>query len=401
MKKNHPSEAMDTPLATSNRFQTAGVLLVSLCHFVHDIYSSFLSTLLPLLIEKLSMSLTRAGLLTTFMQLPALLNPIIGLWADRISVRWFIILAPATTAIPMSLIGLAPSYGVLLILVFFAGVSTSIFHVPAPVVIAKLSGDHKGRGMSFFMTGGELSRTLGPMAAVAGVSLLGLEGFYPIMVFGLAASAWLYLRFKDVPIRPRTQTGPNTIRGTWKEMRFILLPLTGIVTARGFMHAALISFLPTFIKLQTGDMWLAGLSLTLVEGAGVVGVLAAGNLSDRLGRRKVLLVSLIGAPVMLLGFIWIDGWLRYVALTATGFTLLSTTPVMLALVQEHSVSSPAAANGIYMMVSFLARSAIVVVVGFFGDLIGLRTTYIVAAALGFAGIPFIAMLPSANSPRRP
>jgi FSR family fosmidomycin resistance protein-like MFS transporter len=54
-----------------------------------------------------------------------------------------------------------------------------------------------------------------------------------------------------------------------------------------------------------------------------------------------------------------------------------------------------------MMVSFLARSAIVVVVGFFGDLIGLRTTYIVAAALGFAGIPFIAMLPSANSPHRP
>ncbi|MEJ2040199.1 MAG: MFS transporter, partial [Desulfosarcinaceae bacterium] len=167
-------------------FRTGGVLLVSFCHFVHDIYSSFLSPLLPLLIEKLSLSLTRAGLLTTVMQLPALINPIIGLWADRISVRWFIILAPSLTAVPMCLVGLAPNYGVLMFLLFLAGISVSLFHVPAPVMIAKLSGPYKGRGMSFFMVGGEFARTIGPMAAVGAVSLMGLEGYYPIMVFGLA-----------------------------------------------------------------------------------------------------------------------------------------------------------------------------------------------------------------------
>jgi MFS transporter, FSR family, fosmidomycin resistance protein len=156
-------------------FQTGGVLLVSLCHFVHDVYSSFLSPLLPLLIEKLSLSLTQAGLLSTVMQLPALLNPFIGVWADRISVRWFIILAPSLTAVPMSLIGLAPSYAALLILLFITGISVSLFHVPSPVMIANLSGDYKGRGMAFFMTGGELARTIGPLAAVGGVSLLGLE----------------------------------------------------------------------------------------------------------------------------------------------------------------------------------------------------------------------------------
>ena len=57
-------------------FHTGGVLMLSLCHFVHDVYSSFLSPLLPLLIEKFSLSLTRAGLLSTVMQLPALLNPL-------------------------------------------------------------------------------------------------------------------------------------------------------------------------------------------------------------------------------------------------------------------------------------------------------------------------------------
>jgi FSR family fosmidomycin resistance protein-like MFS transporter len=80
-------------------------------------------------------------------------------------------------------------------------------------------------------------------------------------------------------------------------------------------------------------------------------------------------------------------------LVFTGFTLLSTSPVMLAIVQERAVKSPAAANGIYMMISFMARSAIVVGVGWLGDLMGLRNTYLVAAALGLLGLPFVWLLP--------
>jgi MFS transporter, FSR family, fosmidomycin resistance protein len=321
-----------------------------------------------------------------------LLNPFIGVWADRISVRWFIILAPTLTAVPMSLIGLAPGYASLMILLFITGISVSLFHVPSPVMVAKLSGDFKGRGMAFFMTGGELARTVGPLIAVGGVSLLGLEGFYPVMVLGLSSSVWLYLKFKDVQIRS-THAHRITLKGTWAEMRAILVPLVAILCARGFMHAAITTFLPTFVEMKTGDLWLAGISLALVEGSGVAGVLVAGSLSDRFGRRQVLLVSLVGAPIMLMAFIWLEGWLRFAALMITGFTLLSTTPVMLALVQENSRSSPAAANGIFMMVSFMARSSVVVVVGYLGDVIGLQTTYICSALIGLAAIPFILMLP--------
>jgi len=91
------------------KFDTARVSLVSSAHFVHDLYTSFLSPLLPLIIEKLSLSLSQAGLLSTVMQIPALLNPFIGLFADnRGLARWLVILAPTLTAVPMSFIGLAP-----------------------------------------------------------------------------------------------------------------------------------------------------------------------------------------------------------------------------------------------------------------------------------------------------
>ncbi len=376
---------------TTKTFQTGQIVTLSVSHFIHDVYSSFLAPLLPLLIEKLSMSLTQAGFLSTIMQVPALLNPYIGSLADRMSVRYFIILAPAMTAIPMSFIGLAPNYGVLLILLFIAGISAAVFHVPSPVMVSKLSGQKVGRGMSFFMTGGEFARTIGPMVAVGAVALFGLEGFYPVMAVGILASVWLYFKFRDVPVGNKSPK-KTSVRETWREMRHLLMPLSVILVARGFMHATMASFLPTFVKAETGNLWLAGFALTLYESTGVLGVMTAGSLSDYIGRRRVLLISLVGAPLTLFLFTWSGGWVRVTALMFTGFLLLSSTPVMLAMVQENAKTSPAAANGIFMMMSFIARSAVVVLVGWWGDLFGLRETYYISAAAGLVGIPFIFFL---------
>jgi FSR family fosmidomycin resistance protein-like MFS transporter len=107
----------------------------------------------------------------------------------------------------------------------------------------------------------------------------------------------------------------------------------------------------------------------------------------------VLVVSLICAPLVLVTFTQAEGWIRYPLLVLIGFTLLSTTPVMLAMVQEHAEDSPAAANGLYMMVSFMARSATVVLVGYIGDRIGLNATYTVCGILGLLAVPILMTLP--------
>lgn len=375
-----------------HKFQTGKVLGLSACHFIHDIYTSFLAPLLPLLIQKLSLTLTQAGFLTTIMQIPALMNPYIGTLADRFNVRLFIVLTPAATAIPMSLIGLAPNYAVLLLLLFITGVSMAVFHVPMPVMIARFSGPSIGKGMSFYMVGGELARTVGPLAAVAVFALFGLEGYYPTMIFGILASIWLYFRFRHVSLNVHS-TKRESLGIVWKQISYFMAPLIGILFARGFMHASLTAFLPTFLEQETGNLWLAGIGLTIFEGTGVVGALTSGVLSDRFGRRRLLLISLLGAPVGLFLFAVSSGGFRFAMLILTGFTVLSTTPVMLALVQEKSRGNPAAANGLFMMSSFLARSAIVVVVGWFGDMVGLKTTYIISAAMGLFAIPFILKLP--------
>jgi len=159
-KRDHPS-----------LFETPQVLTVAAGHFVHDVFSSFLAPWLPLLIEKLALSLALAGSFTLFMRIPSLLNPIIGMVADRMDMRYMVIAAPGVTAVCMSLIGLAPSYGGVALLLFAAGCSAAAFHVPGPVMIARVSGSQVGKGMSFFMAAGEMARTVGPLVAVAAVSL--------------------------------------------------------------------------------------------------------------------------------------------------------------------------------------------------------------------------------------
>jgi MFS transporter, FSR family, fosmidomycin resistance protein len=374
-------------------FDTEKVLLLSICHFVHDIYSSFLAPLLPFLIEKFGLSLTQAGFLSTVMQIPALLNPSIGKLADRISVRYFIIMAPALTAVPMSLLGVAPSYGVLLILLFLTGISVSLFHVPAPVMVYRVAGERTGRAMSFYMTGGELARMLGPLTIIGAISLLGFDGFYPVMIVGIVVSFIMYFKFKDIPVKVTSKQKPS-IRRTCREMKGLLLPLSAILFVRGFMHACLTAFLPLYIMQQSGNVWLAGIALSLFEAAGVVGILTVGGLSDRFGRKQLLTFCLIVAPCALLLFTLSSGWLQLAILLITGFSLLSTTPVMLAMVQEYSKDGSSAANGVFMMVSFLARSAVVVLVGFVADLVGLETTFIVCGGIGLTGIPLVFCLES-------
>ena len=147
----------------NKKFQKDKVFTLSFAHLAHDTYSAFLAPLLPLLIEKLGISLFMSAILDVARNVPALLNPFFGLIAEKTGVKYFVILTPAITAISMSLIGLAPSYSVVFILLFVAGISAALFHVPSPTMIKESSGEKVGTGMSFFMVGGELAKTLGPI----------------------------------------------------------------------------------------------------------------------------------------------------------------------------------------------------------------------------------------------
>jgi FSR family fosmidomycin resistance protein-like MFS transporter len=376
-----------------NQFQAARVLTISAAHGVHDTYTAFLPSLLPVFIANFALSKTKAGLLSVFMQTPSLLQPVIGHLADRASLRYLVILAPAVTAAMMSLLGVAPDYAVLALFLMVAGLSSACLHAVGPVMAGRLSGTHLGRGMGFWMVGGELGRTLGPILIVTALEVLSPSGTPWLMIAGLSMSVVLFVLLRDVPGPSSTAPEGLPWRRALRGMRPLLAPLIGIIVVRSFMVSALTTYLPTFLSEEGAGLFFAGASLSILEGAGVVGALLGGSLSDRLGRRVVLFASLLITPLLMFAFLAVDGWLYIPVLLMLGLTALSVGPVIMALVQENSPENRALANGVYMALSFLLRSGVIVVLGGIGDLLNLRAAFIISAVAPLLGLPLILMLP--------
>ena len=386
-------------MKNKKKFQFDNVLIVSFAHLSHDVYSAFLAPVLPLLISKLGISLSMAGLLDVIRKLPSLFNPLIGLMADRICVRYFIILAPAITGITMSFLGMVSSYSILVILLFVAGISSTLFHVPSPVMIKHVSADQTGKGMSYYMLGGEIARTLGPLLITAAISWWGLEGSWRMMPLGIISSIILYIKLRNISInkdfqKKNKETGAKE---TFKKLIPFFLIIFGITIFRAALKLSLTLYLPVFLTKQGSSLWLAGISLAVLQFSGAAGTFFAGSISDKFGRKRTLLIASAATPILMWVFISMNGSFMFPLLVIMGFFLFASGPVMLALVQDTDSEHPAFVNGIYMTMNFGGSSLMVLLIGLLGDHFGLIITYRICTIISIAAIPFILMLPHSKT----
>ncbi len=377
----------------NSKFQTGNIFLISFAHFIHDVYSSFLAPILPLLIEKLSMSYTLAGFLTIAQRLPSLFNPLVGLLADKVSLKYFIIFSPSITVIVMSLLGLAPSYILLIVVLLIMGFSASMFHVPAPVMIKHIAGNRIGKGMSFFMLGGELARSVGPIVILGGVSLWGLEGTYRLIPFGLVASIALFIRFKNITVKKSTEEiKTKKVVLAFKKSLPLFIIIFGIIFFNSILKGTLTTFLAVYLTDKGESLWYAGISLSIFQFAGAAGTFFSGTISDKIGRRKILIIASFLNPALLFLFIISNTIVSFFILLLLGFFLFSFTPVLLALVNESTSEFPTFLNGIFMTINFLTSAVAIAIIGFSADMLSLHTTYLLSAVIGLGTIPFVFML---------
>lgn len=376
-----------------DEFHTRGITTIAVAHAVHDTYSAFLPALLPVLIEKFTLTNTAASLLSAFYHLPYMLQPLIGRLADRKNLRFMVILAPMITGAAMSSLGVAPTYGFAVFLMIVAGFSSSSLHATGPVLGSALSGSRLGRGMSFWMVGGELGRALGPLIVVTAIAYLTLGGLPWLMLAGVLTSVFLF--FKLDPISTRTSTPENSI--PWRQgllkLRKVMLPLIVILFIRSLAMATLTTFMPTFLTREGESLWMAGMSLTILEVAGMTGAFLAGGLSDKFGRRRMLAISFIVTPILMFLFLQADAFWKLPLLVLMGFFAISVVPVIMAIVMENGSDQRAFANGIFMATSFLLSSLAVILVGVFSDWFDLRFTFMVSAGLLPLCLPFVRLLP--------
>jgi FSR family fosmidomycin resistance protein-like MFS transporter len=374
----------------STGFQMGQVLTIVSAHLIHDTYSAFLAPLLPNLIEKLSLTYTQAGSLSAITQLPALLNPIIGYLDDKVNLRFFIILAPAICATIMNLLGVAPNYAILVMLLFITGLSNAAFHALAPAMIARSSGQLIGRGMSLFMAAGELGRTVGPLLASWGLLTFGLHGMFPIAIPGWIASLSIYVRFRGIPVHAEKQTGFGELLPF---ARRLFLPLFAIMFFRSFLTTSLGVYLPTLLEGEGASIWQAGSTLAIYQFAGVFGAFLGGTISDKLGRKPVLFTVTLLAPMTILAFLHTSGWMTIPVLILAGLLVLSSQPILLAIVQDHLPAHRSIGNGLFIMLNFICLSISAIGIGFLGDHLGLRQAFLWVAIGGLLASPLVLLIP--------
>ncbi|PID92396.1 MAG: MFS transporter [Bacteroidetes bacterium] len=372
-----------------NGFQTAKVSTIAAVHFIHDCYTSFLAPALPLIIEKLGISYGLTGLLAVIQRIPSLFNPLIGIAAERPGMRYMVILSPAVTAVSMSLIGIAPAYAFLAILLFVSGASSAFWHIPTPVMVKRFSGKKTGKGMSFYMVGGELARTAGPLIILGVISLWGIEGTWKMMPLGFVASIILFYQFRHAKIRPATSSRQHKEGSYWQIFRRFapaFLLTGGYTFFQAGIKSSLTYYLPTFLTATGNSLHFSELALTAIQLAGAAGAFFAGTLSDRLGRMRTLLIISIATPLFTLLFLSLKGWWIFPVLLPLGFFLFAPISVMLALVAELDTKKKAFVNSIYMTFNFFVSVAIYPLVGFFIDQAGFLPTFRAIAFLGFGAV---------------
>lgn len=372
-------------------FKTDHVISIASAHLLHDVFTSFFAPLLPLLIEKLGFSYAVAGMLSVVQRIPALFNPLIGLAADRMVIRSAIVAAPVITIICMSLLGVAPSVAMLAVLFFVSGISAAVFHVTAPVLMRQVSGDRIGRGMSAFMFGGELARTLGPLLVTATVSWWGLAGIWKLIPFGLVASFILLLNLRKIDkrhIQNHHISNKASLGQTIRQITPFFSSITPVMLFRSFSKTALSTFLPAYMVATGSSIKTAAVALALMELMGAAGALLAGTWSDRIGRKTILVAVAVLSPILMGLFTIANPLWQWVLIALMGLVLFANTPVFMAMIHDLNTDRPSFVNGTYMTVNFLTISTVALLVGASADRFGFVVTYQLCAAIGLAAIPF-------------
>ncbi|MEW6332790.1 MAG: MFS transporter, partial [Thermodesulfobacteriota bacterium] len=278
---------MTPPEPAPQRIDYRVLILLSLGHLVADISSGALPAILPFLKEALGLSYTMAGTVILVSNLmSSVIQPIFGYLADRKSLLWFLPLGAFCTALGLSLVGLAPTYGMVLVLVAFSGLGVAIYHPEGWRVANFFSGPKKATGISIFGVGGNLGLALGPVMAAFFITRWGLKGTLFFLIPGVAiGGAFLLSRFWRVDtaaIGKKTEAAPALAA-----MRNALTPMSlllAMIMLRSWTHMGMITFIPFYyITYMKGDPVLVGNLLFTFLAAGTAGTFIGGPLADRFG----------------------------------------------------------------------------------------------------------------------
>jgi FSR family fosmidomycin resistance protein-like MFS transporter len=379
----------------TSQINKKAIFALFLIHFIGDFFQSFIRPLLPVMADKFDLSLAQVGLITgtaTFMAF--LIQPIFGYLADHYKTRVILLAGSFVGAICIPMVGIAPHFWLVLMLIGLGSISSSIYHPTAAGMVSVFAGRRTGLAMSFFGLGGTLGFTLGPIVCSGYVTFMGMQRLPVLTLFGVLVFVVLFIM---IPSTDRGDHKRKDFIGTLKESigdvwRPIVL-IWSIAFSRAFVEHSLLTFIPVLTASEGHSLVSVGGIVSLFTVGGAASALVCGHLVDRIGFKPIYYFSFaLSSPCILL-FIHAAGWLVYPLALVSGFLLLATLFPALALAQKIAPRGRSLVSSIVMGLALGIAGLLIPLAGRMADAFGIRAVLSCIAFIPLAAVLLIRYLP--------
>ncbi|MFY9968694.1 MAG: MFS transporter [Roseiarcus sp.] len=366
------------------------MVALSASHMLNDVMQSLAPALYPVFRAELALSFFQIGIITFVFQLTAsLLQPLIGLAADRRPMNWILPVGMAFTLIGLFLLAFAKTYLLILASVAVIGIGSAVFHPEASRVARAASGGRHGFAQSLFQVGGNFGQSIGPLLAAFVVVPFGQHSVLAFTILALVAVV-LLTRVSRWHVAHRAQRKHVAAAGPAHPRPVVIRTIAVLIVMlfSKVVYLASIGSYYTFYLIDTFHVTIqqAQVMLFVFLAAVAAGTFLGGPLTDRFGAKFVIWGSILGVLpfTLLLPHLGFAGTI--VNSIAIGLVISSAFSAMVVYAQELTPGNVGAVAGLFFGLSFGLGGIGAALLGILADRTSIGFVYQVCAFLPAIGL---------------
>lgn len=386
-----------------NKVQASGgttfhiLVALSISHCMNDTLQSVISAVYPLFKDGLGLTFAQIGLITLVYQMAAsVFQPLTGLYFDRWPSAWSLPVGMGFTLVGLLNLAFADSLHWVLVSVALVGIGSSVFHPEASRLTSLASGGKRGLAQSLFQVGGNLGGSLGPLLTALlvapygrrHIALFSILAFLAILVM-IPVGHWykgLLLRLKrEEKGLEKTHVQTPLPRG---KTIFSIVILLILIFSKYIYMASLNSYYTFYLINKFGvSVQASQIYLFIFLVATALGTLMGGPVGDRVGRKYVIWVSILGAAPFTLLMPHVDSlYVTAVLSFCVGLTLSSAFPAILVYAQELLPYKLGLISGLFFGFAFGVAGIASAILGNMADRYGIEAVYNVCGYMPLIGL---------------